>query len=141
MTDKATQTFDLDEKKRHWKMNESDAYDSEEHKNLQLLEELRKLPDFDRYPFPSSWYKKYNLKPVEAVDMKTYLNSGGIMKAITGGPCTSYEFKEPQRNEDGSLKEVKVFLEEQDVGFKIIQKPADLSKPAFASLPETIDET
>ena len=83
MENKATQTYDLDEKKRHWKINESDIYDSQDHKNLQLLEELRKLPDFDRYPFPSSWYKKYNLKPLEAVDMKTYLNSGGIMKAIT----------------------------------------------------------
>jgi hypothetical protein len=97
MEDKATQT-------RHWKMNESDAYEKES----QLLEELRKLPDFDKYPFPSSWYKKHNLKPLEAVDVKTYLASGGILKAMTGGPCTSYEFKEPQRNEDGSLKEVKV---------------------------------
>jgi hypothetical protein len=130
MEDKATQT------ERRWKINESDAYESEAH----LLEELRKLPDFEKYPLPASWYKKYNLKPVEAVDMKTYLASGAMMKAITGGHCTSYEFKEPQRNEDGSLKEVKVFLEEQDVGFKIIQKPADTSKPAFAD-PEIINDT
>jgi len=128
MEDKATQT-------RHWKLNESDAYESEEHKEAQLLEELRKLPDFDKYPFPASWYKKYNLKPVEAVDMKTYLAGGGVMKAITGGPCTSFEFKGPQLNEDGSLKEVKVFLEQQDLGVKIIQKPADISKPAFAEIP------
>jgi len=137
MENKATQTYDLDEKKRHWKINESDIYDSQDHKNLQLLEQLRKLPDFDRYPFPSSWYKKYNLKPVEAVDMKTYLNSGGIMKAITGGPATSYEFKEPQRDEAGNLLPVTVFLEQQDVGFKIIQKPADTSKPAFATTDDT----
>jgi len=127
MEDKATQTH-------HWKINESDAYEKES----QLLEELRKLPDFDKYPFPSSWYKKHNLKPLEAVDVKTYLASGGVLKAMTGGLATSYEFKEPQRNEDGSLKEVKVFLEPQDVGFKIVQKPADLSKPAFA---ETTDDT
>jgi hypothetical protein len=133
MENKATQTYDLDEKKRRWKINESDIYESEAHKEAQLLEELKKLPDFDRYPLPASWHKKYNLKPVEAVDMKTYLASGGIMKAITGGPATSYEFKEPQRNKDGSLKEVKVFLEQQDIGFKIVQKPADLSKPAFAT--------
>ena len=137
MENKATQTPRGPPKPYHWKMNESDAYESEEHKNLQLLEELRKLPDFDRYPFPSSWYKKYNLKPVEAVDMKTYLNSGGIMKAITGGPCTSYEFKEPQRDEAGNLLPVKVFLEQQDLGVKIIQKPADTSKPAFATIDET----
>ena len=66
MEDKATQT-------RHWKMNESDIYESEEHKEAQLLEELKKMPDFDKYPLPASWYKKFNLKPVEAVDMKTYL--------------------------------------------------------------------
>jgi hypothetical protein len=129
MEDKATQT--------KWKMNESDIYDSEAHEEAQLLEELKKLPDFDRYPFPASWVKKYNLKPAEAVDMKTYLASGGIMKAITGGPCTSYEFKEPQRNKDGNLLPVKVFLEEPDLGVKIVQKPADLSKPAFAAIDDT----
>lgn len=134
MEDKATQTFDLDERKRRWKINESDIYESEAHKEAQLLEELRKLPDFDKYPLPASWYKKFDLKPVEAVDMKTYLAGGGIMKAITGGPCTSYEFKEPQRDKDGNLLPVKVFLEQQDLGVKIIQKPADLSKPAFASI-------
>ena len=137
MENKATQTPRGPPKPYHWKMNESDAYDSEEHKNLQLLEEMRKLPDFDKYPFPSSWYKKFNLKPLEAVDMKTYLNSGGIMKAITGGPATSFEFKEPQRDKDGNLLPVKVFLEQQDLGVKIIQKPADLSKPAFAAIDET----
>lgn len=135
MEDKATQT------EKRWKMNESDAYESEEHKNLQLLAELRKLPDFDKYVFPSSWYKKYNLKPVEAVDMKTYLNSGAIMKAMTGGNCTSYEFKEPQRDSEGNLLPVTVFLEQQDLGVKIIQKPADTSKPAFAELPEIIEST
>ena len=66
--------------------------------------------------------------------MKTYLAGGGVMKAITGGPCTSYEFKEPQRDDAGNLLPVKVFIEQQDLGVKIIQKPADLSKPAFASI-------
>jgi len=105
---------------RRWKINESDAYT-----NLsdgELLEELRKLPDFEKYPLPASWFKKFNLKPIEAVTVKDFIDSGACLKAITGGQCDSYEFKEPQRDKDGNLLEVKVFpLEEIPV--QVINKP------------------
>lgn len=104
-----------------WKLNESEAYQGGK-TDAELLEELRKLPDFEKYPLPASWYKKFNLKPVEAVDVKTFIDSGACLKAITGGKCDSYEFKEPQRDENGNLLEVKVFpLEEIPV--EIITKP------------------
>jgi hypothetical protein len=104
-----------------WKLNESEAYQGGK-TDAELLEELRKLPDFEKYPLPASWYKKFNLKPIEAVTVKTYIDSGACLKAITGGQCDSYEFKEPQRDENGNLLEVKVFpLEEIPV--EVITKP------------------
>lgn len=105
---------------RHWKLDESDAYAKKT--DAELLEELRKLPDFEKYPLPASWYKKFNLKPVEAIDVKTYINSGACLKAITGGPCDSYEFKEPQKDENGNILEVKVFPLE-NLPVEIIHKP------------------
>ena len=105
---------------RHWKLDESDAYAKKT--DAELLEELRKLPDFEKYPLPASWYKKFNLKPVEAIDVKTYINSGACLKAITGGPCDAYEFKEPQKDENGNILEVKVFPLE-NLPVEIIHKP------------------
>lgn len=105
---------------RRWKIDESDAYSMLS--DTELLEELRKLPDFDKYPLPSSWYKKFNLKPIEAVDIKSYINGGGFLKAIAGGHYDSYEVKEPQRDENGNLLVVPVFPEEK-IPVQIISKP------------------
>ena len=32
------------------------------HCRMELIEELKQLPDFECYPLPKEWYKKYNLK-------------------------------------------------------------------------------
>ena len=50
----------------------------EDKRERELLEELMKLPDFDRMPLPQHFYKKYNLPPpkilgiMEALKVKNY---------------------------------------------------------------------
>lgn len=39
----------------------SETTEMEERKERQLLDELMKLPDFDRFPLPEHFYAKYNI--------------------------------------------------------------------------------
>lgn len=46
----------------------------------QLLEELKRSPDFDKYVLPNSWYAKYDLPKKECMDMKQFLKESPWMK-------------------------------------------------------------
>jgi hypothetical protein len=39
----------------------------------ELFTELSKLPDFENYALPARWFKKYNLKPVEARNTREFI--------------------------------------------------------------------
>lgn len=47
----------------------------------ELLEELKKSPDFEKFVYPSSWYEKYKLPLKECMNMKEYLRESPWKKS------------------------------------------------------------
>jgi hypothetical protein len=47
---------------------------------VELLYELKKLPDFASYPFPDSWYKKFNLPPKTVMNPREFMEENHAMK-------------------------------------------------------------
>jgi hypothetical protein len=45
-----------------------------------LYESLKDLPDFDCFPIPNSWFKKFNLPPRNPESVKDFFRSGYTMK-------------------------------------------------------------
>jgi hypothetical protein len=60
------------EKKDYTKMTEQE-----------LLEELKKLPDFDKLVYPNEWYGKYELPLKECMNMKEFLIEAPWMKRFS----------------------------------------------------------
>ena len=46
----------------------------------ELLAELKKSPDFEKFVLPSSWYEKYNLPLKECMNMKEYIKESSWTK-------------------------------------------------------------
>jgi hypothetical protein len=64
-----------------------------------LYEELRLLPDFECFPLPAHWYKKYNIEPVKQPDTREFLNSHYTIKcAIAPKDLPPIIINEPQQN-------------------------------------------
>ena len=66
-----------------------------DYKNMseeQLLAELRKLDDFEKYPLPISWYKKFNLPAPKTVSMPQYIKESTWLKCAYN-PNTKWEVR------------------------------------------------
>jgi hypothetical protein len=65
----------------------------------ELYNLLRKDPDFECFPLPTSWYKKYGIEPVKAMNPREYMESNYIAKLAfreySGEPII---INEPQQN-------------------------------------------
>lgn len=46
----------------------------------QLLDELKKSPDFDKFVFPNSWYSKFELPEKKCMNTKEYIQESPWMK-------------------------------------------------------------
>jgi hypothetical protein len=65
----------------------------------ELLDELRKLPDFECFPLPASWYKKYGLTPPGAVNPREYIESNYAIKcSVAPKDLPPLIIREPQQN-------------------------------------------
>jgi len=59
----------------------------------ELLQELRKLPDFDKLPLPISWYQKYNIPfSDKVVSPKQYIQDNYWLKCQYN-PTTTWEVR------------------------------------------------
>jgi hypothetical protein len=58
----------------------------------QLLAELKKLDDFDKYPLPVSWYKKYNIPAPKTVAVPQYVKEATWLKCAYN-PNTKWEIR------------------------------------------------
>lgn len=89
----------------------------------ELVAEMMKLPDFECYPIPKSWYKKYNIPlPVpETVQQSREGNYAFKTKKYALPPII---INEPQRDKDG-----KIILTElrppEVIDIEVKQKPFD----------------
>jgi hypothetical protein len=66
-----------------------------DYKNMseeQLFAILKTLEDFDKYPLPVSWYKKFNLPAPKTVALPQYVKEGHWMKCAYD-PKTTWEVR------------------------------------------------
>jgi len=64
-----------------------------------LLEELKKLPDFECYVLPAKWYKKYGLTPPSAIAPREFIESNYTMQcAIAPKDLPAVYIRQPQDN-------------------------------------------
>ena len=86
-----------------------------------LYHQLRQLPDFDCFPLPAHWYKKYNIPTVSQPDTREFLNSHYTIKcAIAPKDLPPIIINEPQQN--GKLVPV---APPEDIKVHTITKPIE----------------
>lgn len=89
-----------------------------------LFNELRKLPDFDCFPLPARWYKKYNIPPLEQPNTREFLNSHYTIKCATAPKdLPPLIINEPQQG--GKLVPV---APPPDIEVKTIQRPLEVDQ-------------
>jgi hypothetical protein len=74
-----------------------------------LVEEMRKLPDFESFVFPSSWYKKYNIPLATAVNPREFMKSNYAMTcAVEPKDLPPIIRNEPLKDTSGKVRFVEV---------------------------------
>lgn len=94
----------------------------------ELYAMLKDLPDFKSYPLPSSWYKKYNIPPVEVIEPREYIASNYAFKcAFAHKDLPPILINKPQTDKEGKVKvvELKPF---EDIGLEVKSRPFELKE-------------
>lgn len=91
-----------------------------------LLDELRKLPDFQNYVLPASWYKKFELTPPGPVGPREFIESNYTMKcAVAPKDLPPIVISKPQQ--DGKVFEMappeKIDIEVRNCPFELAEIP------------------
>jgi hypothetical protein len=95
---------------------------------LALLEELKKLPDFECLPLPGSWFKKYNIPPRTACGPREYIHSNYAMEcSIAPKDLPPIIVKEPQKDKDGKVILVEVVKVEEPL-LEVRERPFQLQE-------------
>jgi len=93
---------------------------------LALLEELKKLPDFECLPLPASWFKKYNIPPRSAVGPREYIHSNYAMEcSIAPKDLPPIVIKEPLKDKDGKVIVVEMVKVEEPI-LEVRERPFKL---------------
>jgi hypothetical protein len=93
---------------------------------LALLNELKKLPDFESFPLPASWFKKYNIPPRTACAPKEYINSNyAIECSVALKDLPPLIINKPQKDKDGNVILVEMVKVEEEI-LPVRQRPFKL---------------
>lgn len=80
---------------------------------------IKDLPDFENYPIPTSWFKKFNIPPRNPTSVRDYLKENHAMKmANAPKQLPPLIVREPQQN--GKLVKM---IEEEPIKVETIQRP------------------
>jgi len=99
---------------------------------VELLYELKKLPDFDCLPLPDAWYTKFNLPPKKVINPREFMESNYAMEiALAPKDLPPLIIDEPQQG--GKLVQ---FIDEPPPEVTLRSRPFehDPSKPFPAVL-------
>jgi hypothetical protein len=99
---------------------------------VELLYELKKLPDFDCLPLPDEWYTKFNLPPKKVINPREFMESNYTMEmALAPKDLPPLIIDEPQQG--GKLVQ---FIDEPPPEVTLRSRPFehDPSKPFPAVL-------
>ena len=125
----------VDEKKT---LGQAPAYTDEE-----LYAMMKDLPDFRCFPIPVSWFKKFNIAPLEVINPRRFIESEYTVKcALEEKDLPPLIIKEPVKNADGTIKLAPVAPPEE-IDIKMISRPFELKEgeefpsvlPTLAELP------
>ena len=103
-----------------------------EKEEVELLYALKQLPDFDCFPIPESWYKKYKIAPRGVVNPREFMASNYAMeKSLEHKDLQPLIIDEPQQG--GKLVQ---FIDEPPPPVELRSRPFehDSSKPFPAVL-------
>lgn len=90
----------------------------------EFVEALKSLADFECWPIPQSWYKKYNIPPRGVVDPKEFIESQYTMKmSIAKKELSPLIIDKPQQ--DGKITKL---LEPEKIDIKVISRPFKLEE-------------
>lgn len=98
-----------------------------------LYEALKELPDWECFPIPQSWFKKFNIPPRNPIGVREYIHSNYAMEmAVKPKDLPPIIIDEPQQG--GKLVEVP---KAEEVPIEVVSRPFELpeGKPFPAILP------
>ena len=97
-------------------------------KEDELYNELKQLPDFDRFPLPTHWYKKYNIPFPNPFNTKEFIQSDYTFKMMfSPKELDPIILNEPQKDLSGNVIQIKM-VEEEPIDVKVISRPYDPEK-------------
>ena len=107
-----------------------------EKEEVELLYALKQLPDFECFPIPESWYKKYKIAPRGVVNPREFMNSNYAMeKSLEYKDLPPLIIDEPQQG--GKLVQ---FIDEAPPPVELRSRPFehDPSRPFPAVICPTV---
>ena len=90
----------------------------------ELFAEMKKMENWQDYPYPEHWYDKFNIPKPDSVDMSTYIKENKWMKAWTAGGKSIKIIKEPQ---EWAANTPRGFVEGPTLEMKIVQTQGNYS--------------
>jgi len=94
-----------------------------EEEEVALYEMMKDLPDFRSLPIPASWFKKFNIPPLETIDPKKFIDSQYTIKcALQKKDLPPLIINKPQTDKDGNVILAKVH-EPEDIKIEVISRP------------------
>jgi hypothetical protein len=91
-----------------------------------LVEALKQHPEFECFPLPASWFKKYNIPPRTACGPREYIHSNyAIECSIAPKDLPPILIKEPQKDKDGKVILVEMVKVEEPV-LEVRERPFQL---------------
>lgn len=101
-----------------------------------LYEALRILPDWDCFPVPQSWFKKFDIPPRNPVSVREYLASNYAMKmAVAPKDLPPLNIRVPQQN--GKLVEFQVV--EEPIA-EVVSRPFEIVDGEFPDVLSSLRE-
>ena len=93
---------------------------------------MKDLDDFDCFPIPETWYKRFGIKPREAVGPREFIESGYTLKCAYGPKdLPPVIVDKPQR--DGYTWPL---IEEEPIPVEIVERCIDQAGPSASGAPQ-----
>lgn len=89
-----------------------------------LYNQMKDLPDFDCFPIPIHWYKKFGIPPRNPVPVSEYIESNYAMRmSVVKKDLPPIIINKPQQ--DGKLVEM---VQEPAIPVEVIERPFELKE-------------
>lgn len=105
----------------------------------QLYLQMKDLPDFDCFPLPQHWYKKYNIEQPGVINPKEFMESGYAIKCQFAKKDLPTIVKGPLLDENGEIRHVP-FLPIEEIKVTTTTRPFRMENGEFpVVLPSLLD--